>query len=106
MIVGLNVNANGVPLSPYQSLAADFNQNGEVGLEDAIGVLKKIVGLSSPEPTWKYFDDSKVKIALTSSESLSPMSWIGEASITDLLLVNATVNVVGVLTGDVNGSWN
>ncbi len=105
MIVGLNVNDNRTPLSPYQSLAADFNQNGDVGLEDAIGVLKKIVGLSSPEPTWKYFDDSKVKTSLTGAESLKPNTWIGDASIADLLTASPTVNVVGVLTGDVNGNW-
>jgi hypothetical protein len=105
MIVGLNVNGNGTPLSPYQSLAADFNQNGEVGLDDAIGVLKKIVGLSSPEPEWKYFDESKIQTVLTSSESLNPRNWVGDAEISDLLAANYSVNVVGVLIGDVNGSW-
>jgi hypothetical protein len=104
MIVGLNVNGNNTPLSPYQALAADFNQNGEVGLDDAIGVLKKIVGLSSPEPIWKYFDNSKIKTTLTAAESLSPKDWINDSVITNLELVQ-NVNVIGVLTGDVNGSW-
>jgi hypothetical protein len=51
MIVGLNVNSNNTPVTPYQSIAADFDQNGEVGLTDAIGVLKMVVGLAAPTPT-------------------------------------------------------
>jgi uncharacterized delta-60 repeat protein len=58
MIVGLSVNANAAPLSPYQAVAADFDQSGSVDLTDAIGVLKMVVGLSAPAPIWKYFDDA------------------------------------------------
>ena len=105
MIVGLNVNGNAIPLSPYQALAADFNQNGDVGLDDAIGVLKKIVGLNSAEPIWKYFDDAKVQTSLSNAESLSPKSWIGDAEIFNLLSTHNSINVIGVLTGDVNGNW-
>ncbi len=46
MVVGLDVNDSGKPLSPYQALAADFNGDGVVSLTDAIGVLKHVVGLS------------------------------------------------------------
>lgn len=105
IIVGLEVNGSSTPLSPYQSIAADFNQNGEVGLDDAIGVLKMIVGLDSSEPTWKYFDTSKIPLTMSSIDALSPQHWIGDAGIADLASTGSAINVVGVLTGDVNGSW-
>jgi hypothetical protein len=105
MIVGLNVNSNGAPLSPYQSIAADFDQNGDVNLLDAIGVLKKIVGLSAPTPAWKYYDDAKLTSAFGASQSLNPKVWAAGALISDATPVDAGVKLIGVLTGDVDGSW-
>jgi Ca2+-binding RTX toxin-like protein len=105
MIVGLNVNSNGVPLSPYQSIAADFDQSGEVNLTDAIGVLKMVVGLSAPTPTWKYYDDTKLASAYTSAQSLNPKGWTTTAAISDTGTADSGVKLVGVLTGDVDGSW-
>jgi len=99
-------------LSPYQSIAADFDQSGDVGLTDAIGVLKMVVGLSAPTPTWKYCDAQKVPANLTAAEWLSPKTWgtnsvISGASqtLTSDVSQPSPVNVVGVLTGDVDGSW-
>lgn len=57
MIVGLEVNGAGKPLSPYQAMAADFDGDGTVGLSDAIGVLKHVVGLPSPEPGWRFANE-------------------------------------------------
>ena len=113
MIVGLNVNSNDTPLSPYQSIAADFDQNGEVGLTDAIGVLKMVVGLAAPAPTWKYCEVQKAPASLTAAEVLAPKSWSTSVVISgasqsftpDTALPNP-VTVVGVLTGDVDGSWS
>jgi hypothetical protein len=105
MIVGLNVNSNNTPLSPYQAIAADFDQSGDVGLTDAIGVLKMVVGLSAPTPTWKYYDDTKLASAYTSTQSLNPKSWTNTAVITDTGTADSSVKLVGVLTGDVDGSW-
>jgi hypothetical protein len=111
MIVGLNVNSNNTPLSPYQAIAADFDQDGSVGLTDAIGVLKMVVGLSAPTPTWKYYDDTKLNSAYTSAQSLNPKAWTVSAVVTDTpigspdILMDSSVKLVGVLTGDVDGSW-
>ena len=105
MIVGLPINANNAPVKPYQSLAADFDQDGSVGLTDAIGVLKMIVGLSAPAPTWRYFDDAILKTNLSSSESLNPKNWVSSAELTDPNTVPQSVKVVGVLAGDIDGSW-
>jgi hypothetical protein len=105
MIVGLNVNSNNTPLSPYQAITADFDQDGSVGLTDAIGVLKMVVGLSSPTPTWKYYDDTKLVSAYTAAQSLNPKGWTGSAIISNTASVDSGVKLVGVLTGDVDGSW-
>ncbi len=106
IVVGLNVNANKAPLSPYQVLAADYDQNGLITLSDAIGVLKKVVGISSAaQPSWKYYDANQVQSAVTAAQSLKPKDWIGSAAIADPTLVDSSMQVVGVLTGDVDGSW-
>ena len=105
MIVGLNVNSNNTPLSPYQAIAADFDQSGDVGLTDAIGVLKMVVGLSAPTPTWKYYDDTKLTSAYTAAQSLNPKGWTGTALLSDPSIVYSEVKLVGVLSGDVDGSW-
>jgi VCBS repeat-containing protein len=105
MIVGLNVNSNNTALSPYQAIAADFDQSGDVGLTDAIGVLKMVVGLSAPTPTWKYYDDTKLASAYTSAQSLNPKNWTTTAVLTDTTTADSSVKLVGVLTGDVDGSW-
>lgn len=106
MVVGVNVNANKAPLSPYQVLAADYDQNGLITLSDAIGVLKKVVGISSAvQPSWKYYDASLVQSTVTSAQILKPKDWTGSAMIADPTQVDSSVQVVGVLTGDVDGSW-
>jgi VCBS repeat-containing protein len=105
MIVGLNVNSNNTPLTPYQAIAADFDQSGDVGLTDAIGVLKMVVGLTAPTPTWKYYDDTKLASAYSSTQSLNPKGWTTTALISDTTTAESSVKLVGVLTGDVDGSW-
>ena len=57
MIVGLEVNGTGKALSPYQALAADYDGNGLVQLTDAIGVLKHVVGLTAPDPAWRFVNE-------------------------------------------------
>jgi Ca2+-binding RTX toxin-like protein len=105
MIVGLPVNANNVALTPYQAVAADFDQSGAVDLSDAIGVLKMVVGLSAPTPTWKYFDDVKLKGAYSASQALNHMAWSASAVVSDAPIDTSKISLVGVLTGDVDGSW-
>jgi methionine-rich copper-binding protein CopC len=105
MIVGLSVNANAAPLSPYQAVAADFDQSGSVDLTDAIGVLKMVVGLNAPAPTWKYFDDAKLASAYNATQSLNHKAWSAGAVMGASTTTDTTVKLVGVLTGDVDGSW-
>ncbi len=105
LIVGLSVNSNNVPLSPYQAVAADFDQNGSVDLGDAIGVLKMVVGLSAPAPTWKYFDDAKLVSSYNTNQPLNHEAWSASSAMDASSTTNSMVKIVGVLTGDVDGSW-
>ena len=105
MIVGLPVNANNAALTPYQAVAADFDQSGSVDLTDAIGVLKMVVGLSSPVPNWTFFDSSKLGAAYNAGQSLNHKAWSAAASVPDTSVDVSKISLVGVLTGDVDGSW-
>ncbi len=105
MIVGLSPNSDASPASPYQAIAADFDQSGDVGLSDAIGVLKAVVGLSAPAPSWKYFDEAKLGPAYNAAQLLTPKAWAEGAAVTGTPDPSGQVGLVGVLTGDVDGSW-
>lgn len=82
-IVGLTT------LNPYQSIAGDFNSNGSIDLSDAIGILKHIVGLSAPTPSWVFVN------------AQSPSPQVSDP----LILGDNDVQLVGILKGDVDGSW-
>jgi len=84
-IVGLDT------LNEHQAVSADFDQNGSADLNDAIGILKHIVGLPAAEPEWIFMESG-------ASEPLTN----GELEIT---ADSGSVELVGVLTGDVDGSW-
>ncbi len=110
LIVGLNVNSGSTALSPYQVVAADFDRDGSVGLTDAINVLKMVVGLNAPSPTWILMDQSKVSSSLTmdsynndTAKSID-MGWLAASMSVDMSQ-SAEIKLVGVLAGDVDGSW-
>ncbi len=86
-IVGLTtLNAN-------QHIAADFNQDNGVDLNDAIGILKHVVGLAAPTPEW----------AFVAKADLSPDP---AHAISVDVIADTTVDLVGILRGDVDGSWS
>ncbi len=107
MIVGLEVNGTGKPLSPYQALAADYDGNGAVQLTDAIGVLKHVVGLTAPQPSWYFV--SELDATVPGKANLSP--GVPQTSITVNTNTNTSgsspvkVGLVGYLSGDVDGSF-
>ena len=104
MIVGLDVNGAGKPLSPYQSLAADYNGDGTVGLTDAIGVLKHVVGLPAPDPVWKFVNE--IDAGIPGKVGLSPgtLSATINADVSGAA-AQVHVGLVGILIGDVDGSF-
>ncbi len=103
MIVGLDVNAAGKPLSPYQALAADFDGSGTVGLSDAIGVLKHVVGLPSPDrPTWHFANEADLSVR----EQANAHPGAAPRIVADLGGSGPFhVGLVGYLSGDVDGSF-
>ncbi len=86
-IVGLTT------LNGYQQVAADFDKANGVDLNDAIGILKHVVGLTAPTPEWAF-------VART---DLLPDP--GHAISVDVI-ADTTVDLVGILRGDVDGSWS
>ena len=108
MIVGLPVNAVGTATSPYQVVAADFNRDGGVGLTDAIDVLKAVVGLNAPAPSWVVLDQSKVSSSMTmdsyNADKAKSNGWMSSTLSVDLDKT-PEIQLVGVLAGDVDGSW-
>ncbi len=104
MIVGLDVNGAGKTLSPYQLYAADFDGNGLVELSDAIAVLKHVVGLPAPETKWAFFNEVDTTVSsmlaqgkVTLSPGTAPALSIGASTV--------HLGLVGVLIGDVDGSY-
>ena len=91
MIVGLDVNGSGRVLSPYQTIAADYDGKDGVGLPDAIAVLKHVVGLTAPDPSWVFFNETNA----------SPTAVAATVGVD----VASHVGLVGVLRGDVDGSF-
>ena len=85
-IVGLTT------LNAHQKIAADFDKKDGVGLLDAIGILKHVVGLPSSTPEWVFVDKVAAKPDPT-------------APITVNVIADTTVQLTGILRGDVDGSW-
>ena len=85
-IVGLTT------LNGYQQIAADFDKTNGVDLNDAIGILKHVVGLTAPTPEWAFVE--KTDLLPDPGHSIS-------VDVT----ADTTVDLVGILRGDVDGSW-
>ena len=103
MIVGLDVNGANRPLSPYQALAADFDGNGSVGLTDAIGVLRHVVGLAAPAPAWHFANE--LDTSVLNKPVLAP--GLPPAISADLTAHSPVhVGLAAYLSGDVDGSYS
>jgi hypothetical protein len=85
------------------SLAADFDGSGSVSLADAIGVLRHSVGLSAPTPSWVFFaEDDTVS-------GTNPVLQPGTPKPISVTVTPPTaldVGLIGLLRGDVDGSWD
>ena len=114
--IGLNPNPDpdgsgpltALPLSPYQVMAADVvGTDGKVTSADALAILRMAVKLpTAPAAGWffveetrDFWDETTGKFTLDRSHA----SW--DHSISTNAQVDQPVNLVGVLKGDVNGSW-
>ncbi|MEY4681460.1 MAG: hypothetical protein RLZZ276_3109, partial [Pseudomonadota bacterium] len=94
-------------VSPYQFIAADVTGDGRVTSSDALGILKMAVRRAdAPARDWfmvredaDFWDEAAGKFTTTRTS----VAWSRETQVD--LQQDLAVNFVGVLKGDVNGSW-
>ena len=99
--VGLNPNADGSAVSPYQFLAADVNKDGAIKAGDALGILKMVVKLTTaPANEWLFVPDSVGSEAMSRTHVVWP-----ENPIPVTLDVDQDLHLIGIVKGDVDGSW-
>ncbi|MFZ4526550.1 MAG: Ig-like domain-containing protein [Chlorobium sp.] len=99
--VGMNPNADGSAVSPYQYLAADVNHDGQVKAADALNILKMAVKLSSaPEMEWLFVPESVGNESMSRTHVVWP-----DNPIPVTLDIDQDVHLIGIVTGDVDGSW-
>jgi hypothetical protein len=96
-----------LPISPYQVLAADIDRDGRVTQDDALGILTIAVGTSdSPAPAWRFAGESETLWnPLTGSVYTRQSVPVADTAASARSGQDKLVNLVGVLTGDVDGSW-
>ena len=92
--------------SPYNYVAADLDANGKVELSDVISLLKVFLGLpvaNTQAMEWVFVKDSD------SPTDINGQSFDKDHAtpppISHDFSVSAEVNIVGILRGDVDGSW-
>lgn len=90
--------------SPYNNIAADFDGNGAVTLSDVLNLLKYYLNkpTGTVVPQWVFVDGSSTLAA--NEQALSKTNSSPHPVIHDLN-DTATVHLVGVLRGDVDGSY-
>ena len=99
--VSLNPNADGVAVSPCQYLAADVNRDGVIRATDALNILKMAVKLDSAPANERLFVPENV-----GSESMSRTHVVWpDNPIPVSLDVDQDLHLIGIVKGDVDGSW-
>jgi serralysin len=99
--VGMNPNADGSAVSSYQYLAADVNHDGQVKAADALNILKMAVKLSSaPEKEWLFVPESVGGESMSRTHVVWP-----DNPIPVTLDIDQELHLIGIVKGDVNGSW-
>jgi hypothetical protein len=111
LAAGRNPNANGTQLSPYQLIAADVTGDDRVTSGDALAILKMAVGRPNAyTPEWRFVSENHDfwNDPVNGVQSLNiSRSNVAYDEIFNVNVQGVTeANLVGVLTGDVNGSWN
>ncbi|MEI7934566.1 MAG: Ig-like domain-containing protein, partial [Chlorobiaceae bacterium] len=102
MSVAINPNSDGSGVLPYQFLAADINQDGRVRANDAFNILKMAVGLdTAPEDKWIFVSEDE---ALAATMSRTAVDW-SVADINVLHNADTQLHLIGIVKGDVDGSW-
>ena len=97
--------------SPLNYIAADFDANGTVNLTDVLTLLKYYLGKSTTSaPSWAFIDaadfssDGKSLAGATSS-SINKTDTTPHAIDQSFDNGHESIQIIGVLRGDVDGSW-
>lgn len=89
------------PTEWHDFIAADMNGDGKVTANDALNILKYAVGLEDGEPArWVFVDQN-----IDSSEISRTNTTYNEGVTINALESNSSVEMIGILVGDVNGSY-
>jgi len=98
--LGRSVTSGNKPVSPYQLLAADVNQDGKINIVDVLKVLDMtLLRPTAPEREWMFVREDQDFTGF----DFRNIDWATlESSRYEL---DGSANYVGVLKGDVNGSW-
>jgi hypothetical protein len=95
----------------YKYVAADFDGNGRVELSDVLGLLKYYLGKPvDAAPEWVFADAAALVNDHAASEQvgqpLSKAAAMPAPIEVDMLVPDVQLTLVGVLRGDVDGSWS
>jgi len=86
----------------HDYIAADFNRDGRVGADDALNILKYAVGLAGgAEPEWVFVDAGIDQTSIDRNAVVYDQGLRRED-----LLMDMGVSMIGILVGDVDGSYN
>ena len=100
--------------SPYNYIAADFDGNGSVNLTDVLSLLKFYLGkTTTATPSWVFVDAADVtgtgkaaSILRAGTDSLAiDVTHTQPHAIDQDFSIDSSIELVGVLRGDVDGSW-
>ncbi|MFH1700168.1 MAG: choice-of-anchor J domain-containing protein [Candidatus Zixiibacteriota bacterium] len=99
-ILIMNKLAGIIDLSPYESVAADVNQDCQVKIVDVVKILRKITMLENFPGNWSFMDRS---FAIGNDNWCAAPNNISRTVAGNSLM---DLHFVGVRKGDVNGDWN
>ncbi|TXI67122.1 MAG: calcium-binding protein [Limnohabitans sp.] len=107
---GRNPNAEGAQVSPYQLIAADVTADNRVTAGDALAILKMAVSRPDALPAqWRFLPENQDfwndPVNGVQSMNISRTNLNYDQALDIDVQGQTTANLVGVLTGDVNGSW-
>ena len=85
----------------HDYIAADINKDGRVGADDALNILKFAVGLTDgPSADWVFLDGDADYSAIDRKNTNYDEGILISDVMTDL-----SINMTGILVGDVDGSY-
>ena len=85
----------------HDYIAADINKDGRVGADDALNILKFAVGLTDgPSADWVFVDADADYFGIDHKNT-----DYEEGVMLDDILTDMSINMTGILVGDVDGSY-